>query len=322
MSRQNFHFNSVTHRYEASRPGPWMRLLRYGLPIALALILSLGIRYSLGHYITNPKEIKLLAEKEVIIDQYLSVEERVHELEATLSEIQHWDDNIYRSFYELDPISPSIREAGLGGAEQYSNLQGYESSPVMIDLTQMIDMAGVKLDIQKSSFEDLISRAEYHRELIDHKPSIQPISLQDFYWISSVFGYRTDPMNKRRAMHRGVDFAGRVGINVHATGDGVVVRTKVSRSGFGKEVLVDHGFGYVTRYGHLQSILVHNGQKVKRGNVVGTLGSTGKSTGPHLHYEVRRYGVAKNPKHFFSEDLSPEEYTKIVSLAGAGTVNN
>ena len=237
MSRQNFHFNSVTHRYELSRPGPWMRLLRYGLPFALAVILSLGIRFSVGRYITNPKEIKLLAEKEVIIDQYLSVEERVYELEATLSEMQHWDDNIYRTFYELDPISPSIREAGLGGAEQYSNLQGFESSQIMIGLTQKIDMTGVKLDIQKSSFDDLLSRAEYHRELIDHKPSIQPISLQDFYWISSVFGYRTDPMSKRRAMHRGVDFAGREGLNVYVTGDGVVVRTKTSRTGFGNRAV-------------------------------------------------------------------------------------
>lgn len=316
MSRQKFHFNSATHRFEASRPGPRIHLLRYGLPLALALILSLVIRFSLGHYVSNPKEIKLLAEKEEMIAQYLSVEERVHELEAALLEIQHWDDNIYRTFYELDPVSPSIREAGLGGADRYSNLQGYESSGLMIALTQQVDMTGIKLNVQNSSFDDLASRADYHRELTTHRPSIQPISLQDFYWISSVFGYRTDPMSKKRAMHRGVDFAGRVGLNVYATGDGVVIRTRISRAGFGKEVLIDHGFGYVTRYGHLNSILVHTGQKIKRGNLVGTLGSTGKSTGPHLHYEVRRYGMAKNPKHFYSEDLNPAEYAEIISLAG------
>jgi hypothetical protein len=316
MSRQKFHFNSVSHRFEASRPGPRIRLLRYGLPLALAVILSLVIRFSLGHYLSNPKEIKLLAEKEEMIAQYLSVEERVHELEATLLEIQHWDDNIYRTFYELDPVSPSIREAGLGGAERYSNLQGYESSGLMIGLTQQVDMTGIKLNVQNSSFDDLASRAEYHSELTRHRPSIQPVSLQDFYWISSVFGYRTDPMSKKRAMHRGVDFAGRVGLNVYATGDGVVIRTRVSRAGFGNEVLIDHGFGYVTRYGHLNSILVHTGQKIKRGTIIGTLGSTGKSTGPHLHYEVRQYGAAKNPKHFYSEDLSPAEYSKIISLAG------
>ena len=117
-------------------------------------------------------------------------------------------------------------------------------------------------------------------------------------------------------MHRGLDFAGRKGLNVYATGDGVVVRTKVSRTGFGQEVLIDHGFGYVTRYGHMNSILVQMGQEIKRGNIIGTLGSTGKSTGPHLHYEVRHYGRAMNPKYFYSEDLSPTEYSEIVGLAG------
>jgi murein DD-endopeptidase MepM/ murein hydrolase activator NlpD len=121
-------------------------------------------------------------------------------------------------------------------------------------------------------------------------------------------------------MHCGVDFAGRMGLNVYATGDGVVSRTRVSRVGFGKEVTIDHGFGYSTRYGHLENILVHVGQKVKRGNIIGTLGNTGRSTGPHLHYEVQHYSRAKNPKHFYSEDLSPDEYQEIVSLPG--TVDN
>jgi len=243
-------------------------------------------------------------------------EDRVREIETSIGELQCRDDNIYRSYYQLEPISAALREAGLGGAEQYSNLQGYESSHFMIDLTRRIDMADIRLDIQSGSFTDLLSKAEYQKQLLDHKPSIQPISLQNFYWISSAFGYRTDPMSKRRTMHRGVDFAGRKGLNVYATGDGVVVRTKVSRTGFGKEVLVDHGFGYVTRYGHMNSILVQMGQEIKRGSIIGTLGSTGKSTGPHLHYEVRHYGRAVNPKHFYSEDLSPTEYSEIVALGG------
>jgi len=316
MGKQDFHFNPVTHRFEASKLSLGNLLLRYGLPAVLAVILSFGIRYSLGKQISNPKEIKLLAEKEGLINHYLTVEERVSELEASIGELQYRDDNIYRSYYQMEPISAALREAGLGGAEQYSNLHGYESSQVMIDLTRRIDMADVRLDIQQGSFNDLLSQAEYHRQLLDHKPSIQPISLQNFYWVSSLFGYRTDPMSKRRTMHRGVDFAGRIGLNVYASGDGVVVRTKVSRTGFGKEVQVDHGFGYVTRYGHMNSILVHRGQEIKRGSIIGTLGSTGKSTGPHLHYEVRHYGVARNPKHFYSEDLSPTEYSEIVGLAG------
>jgi murein DD-endopeptidase MepM/ murein hydrolase activator NlpD len=316
MGKQRFHFNAVTHRYEASRPGLRERLIRYGIPFAIALILSFGIRYSIGRQISNPKESKLLAAKEAILDQYSVVEKKVIELEEELRELQYRDDNIYRSYYELEPISASLRDAGLGGAEQYSNLQGYESSGLMVNLTRRLDMASVKLDVQSNSFKALLSKAEYHRQLLNHKPSIQPISLQNFYWISSVYGYRTDPISKRRAMHRGLDFAGREGLSVYATGDGVVVRTKISSYGFGKEVLVDHGFGYVTRYGHLKDILVETGQELKRGSIIGTLGNTGKSTGPHLHYEVRRYGVPKNPKHYYSEDLSPDEYSAIISQSG------
>ena len=321
MGKQQFHFNPVTLRFESPEPGLGFRLLRYSLPLLLAVVLSIGIKYSLGRQLSNPKEIKLLAEKEVLYDQYLTVEKRVLELEASLKELQHWDDNIYRAYYEMEPLSTSLRNAGLGGSEQYSNLQGYTSTNLMLGLTQRADMAGVGLDIQSSSFNALLTQADYHKHLIDHKPSIQPISLEDFYWVSSLFGYRTDPMSKRRTMHRGVDYAGRVGLNVYATGDGVVIRTKVARSGFGKEVLVDHGYGYVTRYGHLNSISVQLGDEIKRGSVIGILGSTGKSTGPHLHYEVRHYGSAKNPKHYYSEDLNPKEYQEIVSLAG-GYVDN
>ena len=317
MGKQRYHFNTKTHRFEATRPDLRQHLIKIGIPALLAVLLSFGIRYSLGSEISNPKEIKLLAEKELILDQYLTVEEKVKELEATLLELQNRDDNIYRSFYEMEPISASLRDAGRGGAIQYPNLQGYENSYLMIDLTERLDMAGVKLDVQSNSFSALLSKAEDHKQLINHKPSIQPISLDNFYWISSLYGYRTDPMTKRRAMHRGVDFAGRVGLNVYSTGDGVVVRTKVSSYGFGREVLVDHGFGYVTRYGHLNEILVHMGQEVNRGTIIGSLGSSGKSTGPHLHYEVRHYGSAKNPKDYYSEDLSPEEYSAIVNLAGS-----
>jgi murein DD-endopeptidase MepM/ murein hydrolase activator NlpD len=313
MGRQYYHFNPVTHRFEVPEPSLKRLLLRYGIPALLAVIISLGIRFSMGTYLNNPKEIKLLAEKEKIVDQYSLVEKKVQQLETALADLQKRDDGLYRCYYGMDPLSKSLREAGLGGAEQYSDLQGYESTPLMMNLNRRVDMAGVKLEVQSGSYNEVLSKAEYQQDLLRHKPSIQPISLQDYYWISSVFGYRTDPMSKKRAMHRGVDFAGREGLNVYATGDGVVIRTRESRTGFGREVLVDHGYGYVTRYGHLKEILVHRGEQIRRGTVIGRVGSTGKSTGPHLHYEVHLYGVSKDPKNYYSDDLKPEEYAKIVS---------
>jgi murein DD-endopeptidase MepM/ murein hydrolase activator NlpD len=186
----------------------------------------------------------------------------------------------------------------------------------MVDLNKRADLTGIRMDIQSRSFRDLLLEADRHSNLMIRKPSIQPISLENFYWISSVFGYRIDPIYKRRAMHRGLDFAAAIGTPVYATGDGVVKRTKVAKNGYGKEVVIDHGFGYTTRYGHLHEILVHVGQKIKRGNVIGTLGDSGRSTGPHLHYEVLENGRAKNPKHYYAEDLSPREYSEIISLSG------
>jgi len=293
-----------------------VRLKRYALYALLAVSISLLIRFASHHYLSNPKEAKLLASKENIIERYRTCEERIQELEAILVEIQHWDDHIYRSFFELDPIPHSIREAGLGGAERYSSLQGYESSSIMVELNKRVDMTGIRMDIQSRSFHDLLMEADRHNNLVLHKPSIQPISLENFYWISSVFGYRIDPIYKCRAMHRGVDFAAAIGTPVYATGDGVVKWTKVAKNGYGKEVVIDHGFGYATRYGHLHEILVHVGQKIKRGNVIGTLGDSGRSTGPHLHYEVLENGRANDPKHYYAEDLSPREYSEIISLSG------
>jgi hypothetical protein len=316
MSRERFHFNPVSHRFEPDRPTLKIRLKRYALYALLAVSLSLLIRFATNHYLSNPKEARLLAAKEDILERYRTCEERIQELETILVDIQHWDDNIYRSFFELDPIPHSIREAGLGGSERYSNLQGYESSYIMMDLNERADLTGFRMDIQSRSFHDLLMEADKHNNLMLNKPSIQPISLENYYWISSVFGYRIDPIYKRRAMHRGVDFAAAIGTPVYATGDGVVKLTRVAGNGYGKEVVIDHGFGYMTRYGHLHEILVHAGQKIKRGNVIGTLGDSGKSTGPHLHYEVTENGQAKNPQNYYAEDLSPGEYSEIIRLSG------
>jgi murein DD-endopeptidase MepM/ murein hydrolase activator NlpD len=315
MSRERFLFNPVSHRFEPYKPSFAARLKRYTLYTLLAVSLSLLIRVGGHHFFGNPKEERLLALKEAILEKYLTTEEKLSKLEAIMVDIQHRDDHIYRSFFELDPIPHSIREAGLGGAERYGNLQGFESSPIMVDLNERADKTGILMDIQSSSFGDLLVEADRHSSLMIHKPSIQPVSLKDYYWISSVFGMRMDPVYKRRAMHRGVDFAAAIGTPVYATGDGVVKSTRIASNGYGKEVVIDHGFGYTTRYGHLHEILVSEGQPIKRGNIIGTIGDSGKSTGPHLHYEVRDNGRATNPKFYYAEDLNPGQYQEIINLS-------
>jgi murein DD-endopeptidase MepM/ murein hydrolase activator NlpD len=313
MGKKTFRFDPVTHQFLPVKRTRGEKILRTGAIVIASLMLAVLVRYSADHNFTHPKETILITEKEALIGQYLTCEERIRELEMNIAELQARDDNIYRAFYELEPIPLSDREAGFGGSARYRNLEGFDSSPLMIGLTQRVDHADIRLGIQTRSFGELLSKADQHADLILHKPSIQPISLEDFYWISSVFGYRTDPMTKRRAMHFGVDFAGMVGLNVYATGDGIVKSIKILRGGTGKTIVIDHGFGYTSLYGHLHDIFVHKGQKIKRGMVIGTVGNTGKSTGPHLHYEVHSNNRAMNPKHFYAEDLTPEEYSEIVN---------
>jgi len=317
MGKEHFQFDPALHRFVPIQKNRRQKFVRFGLYAIAILIISFLFRYTSDHYFTHPKEIKLLAEKEALIDQYTTCEKKIRELESEIAGIQTRDDNIYRSYYELDPVPASIREAGLGGSERYSNLQGYGSSGLMIRLTQRVDLLDIRMEVQSKSYQDLLRKADMHTSLMKHKPAIQPISLQNFYWISSVYGYRIDPISKRRAMHRGVDFAAAIGTNVYSTGDGIVKSITISRGGYGKEIVIEHGFGYTTRYGHLHSILVHKGQKIQRGMIVGTLGDTGKSTGPHLHYEVRLNNRTLNPKHYYAEDLTAKEYAEIVSLPEA-----
>jgi hypothetical protein len=314
MRGERFLFDPVSHRFEPYKPTLKARLKRYTLYAFLAVTLSLMIRLGGLYFLGNPKEARLLALKEAMLEKYQTTEERLKDLENILVDFQHWDDHIYRSFFELDPIPHSIREAGLGGAERYSNLQGFRSSPIMVDLNKRADLTGIRMEIQSRSFNDILREADRHSSLLIHKPSIQPLSLKDFYWISSMFGMRMDPVYKRMAMHRGLDFASSIGTPVYATGDGVVKEARLTGKGYGKEVVIDHGFGYTTRYGHLHEILVDKGQAIKRGNIIGTIGNSGKSTGPHLHYEVRENGRAVNPKHYYAEDLSPEQYQEIINL--------
>ena len=247
--------------------------------------------------------------------RYDSLNLELKKVSGLLSDMQVRDDSLYRGIFRLDPIPSSVREVGLGGSNPYPLLQGFKSSDLMIMTSRGVDKLELRADVQMRSFSDLLGRALDRKRLLSNKPSIMPISPDIFYWISSGFGYRHDPITGKLTEHLGFDFAAMKGTKVYATGAGKVILTKVSSKGYGKEVVIDHGFGYTTRYGHLNSILVHQGQKVQRGSLIGTSGNSGKSTGPHLHYEVRLHNHALNPGLFYNDDLLPVDYKNIVALA-------
>ena len=232
-----------------------------------------------------------------------------------MDELENRDDNIYRVIFEAEPIPKSIRQAGIGGVDRYANLEGFAESKLLIETAKKLDKLKSEIYVQSKSFDEVFAMARNKEKMLASIPAIQPIRNIDMRRISSYFGYRIDPFYKVKKFHEGLDFSAPKGTPVHVTGDGRVVRVIRSNRGYGNEILVNHGFGYMTRYAHLSAFKVKKGQYVKRGQVIGLVGDTGKSTAPHLHYEVIKNHHPINPIDFFFNDLTPIEYSKMVELS-------
>jgi len=263
-------------------------------------------------YFDSPKEKQLRRELEKMEFQYDLLNKRLNNLSLVLGDLERRDDNVYRAIFETDSIPDEIRRSGFGGADRYKELQGFTNSQLMISTTQKMDQLAKQMYIQSKSYDEVIKLAENKEKLLSAIPSIMPISVKDLKGIPSGFGYRTHPIYKIVKMHTGMDFNAATGTPIYATGDGVVERADAEASGYGNHVVINHGFGYETLYGHMSKILVVAGQQVKRGEVIGLVGSTGTSSGPHCHYEVIRNGNKINPVSYYFLDLSPAEYLQII----------
>jgi len=232
-----------------------------------------------------------------------------------MDELAERDDNIYRVIFEADPIPKSIRQAGYGGVDRYSKLEGYNNSELLISTAKKLDKIASEIYVQSKSFDEVFEMAKDKEKMLASIPAIQPVHNQDLKRLSSFYGYRPDPIYKVKKFHHGVDFSAAQGTAIYATGEGKVINIKHSRRGYGNQVEIDHGYGYTTLYAHLKDILVKKGEPVKRGQEIATVGNTGKSTAPHLHYEVRKNGRTVNPIYFFYNDLTPDEYEKLLDLS-------
>ncbi len=267
------------------------------------------------YFIDSPKEKVLKREIEQYKNQYKLLDERLEVITAVLKDIQERDDNIYRVILEAEPVSESERTAGIGGANRYSDLEGYENSELLIAINSKLDKISRQLYVQSKSYDDVFEMAKNKAEMLSSIPSIVPISNATSRLVSG-FGYRVHPVYKTLRMHTGIDFAAPKGTPCYASGDGIV--RSINRrdfSGYGIVCVIDHGYGYQTLYAHLSKMNVRPGQKVKRGEVVGYVGSTGLSVGPHLHYEVLKNGKPVNPVNYFYNDLTPEEYEIIIEMS-------
>ncbi len=315
MSKVKFRYNPETLSYDRVETG-----FKYYLSRILSYFLSsavMGVFFFLGYIylLDSPREIRLERENSRLISQYEIMAKKLDQVQLVLDDIQQRDENVYRVIYQADSIPNSIRRAGFGGVNRYSYLEDMDNASLVIKTATKLDVIMKQLYVQSKSFDEIESLTKRKEEMLRSIPAIQPVSNSDLRRTASGWGWRIDPIYKIRKFHEGLDFSAPIGTEIYATGDGTVVNVTVSPIGYGKYVEIDHGFGYSTLYAHMDGFNVKPGQKVKRGDIIGFVGNTGKSSGPHLHYEVRIKGKAVDPAHYFFQDLTPEQYEKMIHIS-------
>ncbi|MGE5384075.1 MAG: M23 family metallopeptidase [Omnitrophica WOR_2 bacterium] len=315
MPKVRYHFNPKSLRIEKIQVTFRQKFTRFLSIIATGLVFASVVLLIAYNFLDSPKERMLKRELSQYELQYKILNDRLRQVQTVVSDLQDRDDNIYRVIFESEPIPSSVRKAGFGGANRYEKLEGYKNSEIIKNTTKKLDMISSQLYVQSKSYDEVFELAKRKEEMMASIPAIQPISNKDLRRIGSYFGYRTDPFYKVTKLHEGIDFTAPVGTDIYATGDGVVVDVDHSRGGYGNSIVISHGFGYQTLYAHLSKIDIRKGQKIKRGQIIGRVGNTGKSTAPHLHYEVIKNKRPVDPINFFFNDLTPEEYAMMIELS-------
>ncbi|RBA29435.1 M23 family metallopeptidase [Flavobacterium tibetense] len=284
--------------------------------VASALFGFLGLILLINTpYFETPKDKLLTSELESMKLNYKLLNKKADLMDEALKAISERDNNIYRIYFNTSPITEEERKAGFGGVNRYRDLEGYNNSELIINTSQRIDGLMKELAIQSKSLDDIVTLGKQKEKLLAAIPAIQPVKNEDLKRMASGYGYRNDPFTKIRKFHYGMDFTAKTGTPIFATGDGVVLKADNSLSGYGNHIEINHGFGYITLYAHLSKYNCRPGQRVKRGDIIGYVGSTGRSEAPHLHYEVLKNGERINPINFYYGSISAEEYVAISKLA-------
>ena len=315
MARSKYKFNPESLRFDKINLSFRVKTFRFLSYFLASVFLAIGYYVIFTLFFYSPKENVLQRELNQMTLQYELMQKKLGRMDDVLSNLEETDDNIYRTIFEVEPIQGSIREAGMGGINRYSELGGFENDEIVIETAKALDKIRKKMYVQSRSYDDLIELARNKEEMIASIPAIQPISNKDLKRTASGWGMRIHPIYKIRIFHYGLDFTAPRGTEIYATGDGKVTSVRRSNRGYGNHIVIDHGYGYETLYGHMTSFTVKKGQKVKRGDVIGFVGSSGTSTAPHLHYEVRKNHKKVNPINFFYNDLTPEEYDRMIEIS-------
>lgn len=315
MSKIKYRFNTKSLTYEKVEVAIKEKILRVLSYLATGIVFATITILIAYNTIDSPKEKRLMRELDNMKLQYEIISEQMNNMNYVMNDLQDRDDNIYRMIFEAEPIPDYVRKAGYGGVDRYKDLEGYENSSLIIETTKRMDKVAKQMYVQSKSFDELVKLAKNKEQLLASIPAIMPIENKNLKHTPSGFGWRTHPIYKTQDFHAGMDFTASTGTKIYATGDGTVERADAMAQGYGNHVVINHGFGYETLYGHMSRMAVRPGQKVKRGELIGYVGNTGLSTGPHVHYEVIKNGNKVNPVNYYFNDLSPEEYKQMVELA-------
>lgn len=316
MSKVKYYYDTETCKYETLKKSTANIIMDGLLYTSLIMIGAVCILVIYLSYYDSPNEKLLRKSNEKLVFRLQILDKEMGQMDQLLSKLQTKDDKVYRTIFEQDPIASSIRNAGIGGSRRYKSLveQNLENEEFLLKALTKFDQLKRQMYIQTKSYDELLSLAKRQHMLLASIPAITPISLKQSY-LSSGFGMRFHPIHKRKKMHTGIDFGARTGTPIYATGAGKVTKVSTRFTGAGKNIEIDHGFGFKTKYFHLSEFNVKVGQKVKRGELIAYSGNTGTSSGPHLHYEVVKNRKKVNPIHYFYRDITDKEFEQLVKLA-------
>ncbi len=315
MRNVYYKYNDKTKTYERVYPSHRARMLTYLRNILFWALIGVGGYFIALLILGTPEDAKDLREENARLQtQYEVLSQRLDEAMEVMEDIRQRDDNLYRVMFMADPVSEDVRNATYTGTNRYEELENLDNAALVMATTQKLDMLARKLYIQSKSFDEIVDFYKNHEDMLRHLPAIQPVSNKDLKRTASGFGYRIHPIYQTRIFHDGMDFSCDVGTPVYATADGVVKNARWER-GYGYIVTIDHGYGYETRYAHLKSFNVKRGQKVVRGETIALSGNTGRSSGPHVHYEVLQRGRPVNPANYYFMDLDADQYDEMIRMA-------
>lgn len=317
MAKVKYYYDPESLAYRIIKPlkrRSFAYIMLFLLASALFGFLSFVVLLNVPYFET-PKDKLQAREIENMKIQYAILNRKIDQFDEVLNALEDRDNNLYRTYFNSSPISDEDRKAVFGIKNRYKELEGYNNSDLVINTTKRIDVLAKQLVVQSKSLDEILKLAKSKERLLAAIPAIQPIRNENLRRMASGFGYRSDPFTKARKFHEGMDFTAKIGTPVFASGDGIVSRADNTASGFGNHIVIRHGFGYETLYAHLSRYKARIGQYVKRGDIIGYVGSTGRSEAPHLHYEVHKNGEVVNPLNFYYGNISAAEYVAISKIA-------